>query len=263
MRAPPTSTGSSTSLVANALRYSPAGSTVATRRGGARPSTCSTTGRASRRARRTTSSSASTAAARAAPGRAGSGLGLPIARELAAEWAAAVALANRPDGGAHASVRFRGGAVAPCAAAGAVPAAHEAPAAGPGRRRTRADARAAAVAVLATAGIALAAGVSVATGTLTSQRIGLAAEPISAGAGLAPPRAAAERATKGDPGGIPHAGRRAAVDESRSARRPAPRGRAARSRAGRPRRRGGPAAGAPRQGNDYGGSGEGSGEADD
>ena len=122
-------------------------------------------------------------AGRAGPS--GTGLGLPIARELAAEWAAAVALSNRPDGGAHASVRFRGGAVAPCAAAGAVPAAHEAPAAGPGRRRTRGRG-AAAVAVLATAGIALAAVVSVATGTLTSQRIGLAAEPISAGAGLAP-----------------------------------------------------------------------------
>jgi signal transduction histidine kinase len=122
-------------------------------------------------------------AGRAGPS--GSGLGLPIARELAAEWAAAVALSNRPDGGAHASVRFRSGAVAPGTAAGAVPAAHEAPAAGPGRRRTRGRG-AAAVAVLATAGIALAAVVSLATGTLTSQRIGLAAEPISAGAGLAP-----------------------------------------------------------------------------
>ena len=125
-------------------------------------------------------------AGRAGPS--GSGLGLPIARELAAEWAAAVALSNRPDGGAHASVRFRGGGGgAPGAAAGAVPAADEAPAAGPGRRRARGRGPAA-VAVLAAAGIALAAVVSLATGALTSQRIGLAAEPISAGAGLAPAR---------------------------------------------------------------------------
>jgi signal transduction histidine kinase len=36
----------------------------------------------------------------------GTGLGLPIARELMRRWGAAVTIATRPEGGAVASIRF-------------------------------------------------------------------------------------------------------------------------------------------------------------
>ena len=62
--------------------------------------------RASPRARRRRSSSASTAAAPAAAGPPGTGLGLPIARELAGEWDATVVLEARTGGGGRAVVRF-------------------------------------------------------------------------------------------------------------------------------------------------------------
>jgi len=196
-------------------------------------------------------------AGRAGP--AGSGLGLPIARELAGEWAGSVAVANRGSGGLRATVRFPAGtADGPPSEADA---ADPAPAArGSGGRPRRAVAGAA---LVASVGIALAAGLSYTTGTLTSRRIGLSAEPIAAGAGLAPPRAAAERATDARP-------RRAAR------RTPAAAPTTTERRAGPPPA--GPPPGAapvpvprwtagpvsPRHGrDDYGGDAEGSGEADD
>jgi signal transduction histidine kinase len=172
-------------LVANALRYSPSGSTVRLV--------------AARSAIDVLDAGPGLAAGeedavferfhRGSAGRAGppgSGLGLPIARELAAEWAAAVELVDRPEGGARASVRFRGTTARPATAGAAGPAAARAGSGAATVHRGTPGRAPAAVAVLATAGIALAAGVSLATGALTSQRIGLAAEPISAGAGLAP-----------------------------------------------------------------------------
>ena len=48
-------------------------------------------------------------------------------------------------------------------------------------------------ALAALLGIALTAGITWATGQLTSQRIGLSAEPISAGSRLAPPSSTAHR----------------------------------------------------------------------
>ena len=72
-----------------------------------RRSRCSTTAPASRPARRTTSSPASTAAAPAAAGAPGTGLGLPIARELMRAWGGDATLANRPEGGTRATLTAR------------------------------------------------------------------------------------------------------------------------------------------------------------
>ena len=69
-------------------------------------STCSTTARASTRRSSRRCSSASTAARPAAPARPGTGLGLPIARELMRRWGGDVTLANREGGGAVATISF-------------------------------------------------------------------------------------------------------------------------------------------------------------
>jgi signal transduction histidine kinase len=60
--------------------------------------------RAWRPASKTPSSTASTAGRRAARCGRGTGLGLPIARELASRWDGTVTLSNAPGGGAVATV---------------------------------------------------------------------------------------------------------------------------------------------------------------
>ena len=103
----PTSTASSTSLVENApALLAPRAATVRLVAAAPADRGARRRARASRRARRRPCSSASTAGARAARGPPGTGLGLPIARELAGEWDATVALETRAAGGGRASVRF-------------------------------------------------------------------------------------------------------------------------------------------------------------
>ena len=93
-------------LVENALQYSPPGSDRGDR--GRAPGGCRswTPGPALRPARRSRSSSASTVGAPGAAGPAGTGLGLPIARELMRRWDARVWLENRTEGGARAVIAF-------------------------------------------------------------------------------------------------------------------------------------------------------------
>jgi signal transduction histidine kinase len=93
------------SLVENAIQYSPAGSTVRIAASGARlevsdegpglaPAELDEVFERFHRGR----------AGRTGP--AGTGLGLPIARELMRRWNATTVLANRPDGGARATIEF-------------------------------------------------------------------------------------------------------------------------------------------------------------
>ena len=93
-------------LIENALRYSPSRVEVDWGRDGGRPgSPCSTKAPGWPPARRRSSSSASRGVA---PGseRSGTGLGLAIVDTLARRWRGRAALANRPDGGTRAEVRF-------------------------------------------------------------------------------------------------------------------------------------------------------------
>ncbi len=91
-------------VVENAIHYTPAGGQVTVRgvAGGDRGARRRPGPRA--RARRTTCSPASTAARPAAAARPGTGLGLPIARELMRTWGGDAALANRPEGGTRATL---------------------------------------------------------------------------------------------------------------------------------------------------------------
>ena len=91
-------------LIENALHYG-GGDGHARRRARAR-STCSTRARASTRPSSSRSSSASTAASAGRAGPPGTGLGLPIARELMRRWGGDVRLANRDGGGAAATVEL-------------------------------------------------------------------------------------------------------------------------------------------------------------
>ena len=94
-----TSTARSTSLVENAMQLLAARARTVRDRHRAGPDRgARRRARGSRRARRRRSSSASTAAAPAS-GTEGTGLGLPIARELAGEWGGSVRLENRDEGG--------------------------------------------------------------------------------------------------------------------------------------------------------------------
>jgi signal transduction histidine kinase len=100
--------------------------------------------------------------------RKGTGLGLPIARELAARWRGSVSLSNAESGGAIATILLP-------PADGTTPNEPMT-----GWRRTLA------ITVLAVAGLVLAAGLTTAASTLSGQSVGLSAEPLSAGERLAP-----------------------------------------------------------------------------
>jgi signal transduction histidine kinase len=171
------------SLVENALRYSPPGSTVRVRATGGAIEVLDegpgiATGEEDAVFERFHRGSA------ARDGAPGTGLGLPIARELAAVWGASVTLATREGGGARACVRFAPAGGAPPAGA-AVTAATPRP---PGRRRSARRRPARATALVAAAAMALAGGVTYATGRIARQPIGLAGEPPSAIGAVIPPR---------------------------------------------------------------------------
>ena len=120
-------------------------------------------------------------AGRAGP--AGTGLGLPIARELARRWGGDVELANRPEGGAVARIT--------------VPAPTTV---GTGMNRS-----VVLWCLAAVAGVVLVAGVTYAASGLSTQTIGLSSEPLSAGDDLSPearrrrPRARRRRRTAPPP----------------------------------------------------------------
>ena len=91
-------------MVENAIHYTPPGGHVLVRAHATAIEVLDdgpglAAGRGGRRVR-----AASTAAARAAPEPAGTGLGLPIARELMRTWGGDATLANRPEGGALATL---------------------------------------------------------------------------------------------------------------------------------------------------------------
>ncbi len=106
-RRAPTSTAPSTRCVENAIHYTPPGGHVTVLRARRRRSRCSTTARAS------TPGEEDDVFARFHRGRAGrggapgTGLGLPIARELMRAWGGDAALANRPEGGTRATLTAR------------------------------------------------------------------------------------------------------------------------------------------------------------
>ena len=155
-------------------------------------------------------------AGRAGP--AGTGLGLPIARELARRWGGDVELANRPEGGAAARITVpapprEGRAFRSLTAARATVA--------PGMTRA-----AILWCLAALAGVVLVAGVTYAASGLSSQAIGLSSEPLGAGDDLCPP----QRHPTPSPTGAADAPRRRAPGR-RTARR-GPRGRAPAAGAG-------------------------------
>ena len=108
--------------------------------------------------------------------RRGTGLGLPIARELAARWHGTVTLANGRDGGATAVVVL----AADRRHDAHRPAARHRGCGMTGWQRTFA------LAVAAVAGLVLAAALTTAASTLSNQSVGLSSEPLTAGRGLAP-----------------------------------------------------------------------------
>ena len=109
--------------------------------------------------------------------RKGTGLGLPIARELASRWHGTVTLANGASGGATATI------VLPMAD-GTTPERS--------RCRVREGAamtgwrRNVAIAVAAVAGLLVAAALTTAASSLSGQSVGLSSEPLTAGRNLAP-----------------------------------------------------------------------------
>ena len=173
-------------LVENALRYAPEGSTVELRAVGDTIEVLDEgPGIAPDEAEAVFERFHRGAAGRRAPG--GTGLGLTIARTLARRWAGDVTIANRIEGGARAVLRLpRVGS-----------SRDEAAACGRRRLRRRFAGGALASMTMRTRsllawiaagliGLALAAGVTYAATQLSSQRIGLSAEPPSAGEELAP-----------------------------------------------------------------------------
>ena len=102
----------------------------------------------------------------------GTGLGLPIARELVEQWGGSVTIANREGRGARAVIEW----------------SQSGPSAGARDRGGNATMTGwLRWTLLALLGLAVAAAISVAASNLVSQRIGLASEPLSAGRALAPP----------------------------------------------------------------------------
>ena len=156
----------------------------------------------------------------------GSGLGLPIARELARTWGGDVTVRARDGGGTH----RRAAACPPGVADEPLPSLHPPPATLPVMRRLLLWT------ALALGGLLVAVGVTTAATSLTSQRVGLQDEPIDAGRVARPGRVQLPR-RGGDarrrPRGPSRSARRGRSGPGRRSRRAPPRRR--RSRPPRPR----------------------------